>query len=278
MSGPPAFRRILVPLDGSRLALRILEPLERLVLDGPTELTLLRVVDPRSPVEHDRLPAAELAMQLQLGVVRERLGLGVRMRLELVRGAPAEEIVRYAQGTGQELVAMATHGRSGVERLLRGSVAEEVLRTCDVPLLLCNPRALDGGRSDARFRQLLVALDGSARSERVLPVVERVATAHQSHVRTLRVEVSPEPRQATRPRQPAALAGAVERLSAAGLEADASLTCGDVVVELLLASQQADLLAMATHGRSGASRWWFGSVTEEVLRQARCPLLVVRTA
>jgi nucleotide-binding universal stress UspA family protein len=274
VSGPPVFGRILVPLDGSRLALRILEPLERLVLEGPTELTLLRVVDPRSPVEHDRLPAAELAMQLQLRIVRERLGLDVRMRLELVRGDPAEEIVRYAQGTGQELVAMATHGRSGVGRLLRGSVAEEVLRTCDVPLLLCNPRALDDGRLDARFRRVLVALDGSARSERVLPVVERVATAHQSLVTTLRVEVSP----VSPPRQLAPSSGPVERLAAAGLEADALLACGDVVAELLEASQEADLLAMATHGRSGASRWWFGSVTEEVLRQARCPLLVVRAA
>jgi nucleotide-binding universal stress UspA family protein len=278
------FNKILVPLDGSSLALRILKPLGRLVRSSSTELTLLRVVEPRSEVDHDPLPAAELDMQVQRREVQARLGSEVDPRIQLVRGDPADEIVRYARETGQDLVAMSTHGRSGLDRLVNGSVAERVLHGCEVPLLLCSPRAFGASRVD-RFERILVALDGSERSERVLPLVERVAAAHGAEVKLLRVEPfvaseipSPALSDLWEPqRLEASLGRAVDRLQGAGLNAMASASYGDVPAELLRACDGADLLAITTHGRSGISRWWFGSVAEEVLRRARCPLLVVRT-
>ncbi len=266
------FARVLVPLDGSRLSLAIVEPLARLIEGTRVELTLLRVVDPRSSVAHDEMPAAELTMALQLAEVRARLGLRAWVRSSVVRGDPAEEIVRHARDA--ELVAMTTHGRSGVERLLRGSVAEEVLRTCDRPLLLCNPSAFER-RPEVRFERLLVALDGTDRSARVLPLVERVARVHHAHVKALHVE-PPAPCTAE---AVSGLSGAVGRLRTAGVDVEPVEARGPSVTdEILEAADEADLLAMATHGRSGVSRWWFGSVTEEVLRHAHCPLLVVRTA
>lgn len=260
--GPPVgrlFDRVLVPLDGSPLALGIVGVVTRLLRGTAAELTLLRVVGPRSAAQYDPMPGVELAMGRQLREVQERLSPGLTARLQLVRGDPAEEIVRCARESGHDLVAMSTHGRAGLERWLRGSVAEGVLRTCDLPLLLANPLGVEP-RPDARLAEVLVPLDGSARSARALPLAVRVADAHAARVTTLHVDEA---------------AGAHHP---DGLTADTRRAQGDVVETILRHAEHADLLVMATHGRSGASRWWTGSVTEEVLHRARRPLLVVRTA
>lgn len=258
---PPArrlFDRVLVPLDGSPLALGVLEVLERLLRGTTAELTLLRVVEPRSPAHSDPMPAAELVMRRQLGEVQERLGLGLTTHLQLVRGDPADEIARYARENGHDLVAMSTHARTGLDRLWRGSVAEGVLRTCDVPVLVANPLALQPA-PDARVAEVLVPLDGSERSTRALPLARRIAAAHGGHVRAVHVEEQ-------------AATGSHDALTA-----DTLRVRGDVVETILRLADQADLLVMATHGRSGVSRWWSGSVTEEVLHHAKRPLVVVRT-
>lgn len=278
------FEKILVPLDGSRLAARALTCVKRL-LSKDAELTLLRVVEP-SDAPHDRGPAVEAALLAQLERTREELGPDVRCVPQLLRGDPAEEIVRYARESGQDLVVMATHGRSGIERWVRGSVAERVLRTCEVPLLLCTPSALEP-RHDGPFRRILVPLDGSEVADRILPLVEEVARRHGSQVTLLRVEPLvitevPSPVLSGSLWDPAPLEQSLEprrqRLAAAGVHADARAVYGVVAAKILQAARDADLLAMTTHGRTGLARWWFGSVAEQVLRHAPCPLLVLRTA
>jgi nucleotide-binding universal stress UspA family protein len=279
------FQKILIPLDGSRLAARILQALKRLLDGSPSEVTLLRVVDPHNSSEHDRAPAAELAMRAQMKQLQETLGSHVRSRVQIVRGEPAEQINIYARETGQDLVAMATHGRTGVQRWVRGSVAERVLRSCEVPLLLCNPSALDEPGT-LPFRRIVVPLDGSDRALQVVPVVERVIRARPAQVTLLRVEPLvltevPSPAVEGMVWDPgpleASLAAPRERLAAAGATVDVQAVYGVVAAEILLAARGADLLAMTTHGRTGLPRWWFGSVAEQVLRHAPCPVLVVRT-
>lgn len=278
------FQKILVPLDGSRLAARVLGPVRRLLGPG-AQLTLLRVVEPQSEAEHDRAPAVEAAIKAQLVQTRELLGDGASIEAQVLRGDPADEIARYARDAGQDLVAMATHGRSGVERWVRGSVAERVLRACEVPLLLCNPFALEP-RDRGPFERVLVPLDGSPTSARIVPLVEQVARAHASRVTLLRVEPMiisevPSPVVSGSLWDPAPLESSLEpqraALAAAGVPVEARAAYGVVAAEVLRAAREADLLAMTTHGRSGVSRWWFGSVAEQVLRHAPCPLLVLRT-
>ena len=279
---PSPFTRILVPVDDSPLATRVGLPLQRLCSPGVTEVTLLRVVGPLAAGDDGQ---ARALLARQAAEVRERLGDETRVHTLVLRGDPAEEINRHARETRQELVAMATHGRSGAARWLRGSVAERVLRTSEVPLLLCNPHAL-AETVEHRFRQILVPMDGSYASECVLPAVERVAAAHDAQVTLLIVEpmvVSelPTPLLAGSLWDPVALELSlrpfVDRLERAGVRVDATAAYGVVAAEILRAAKSTDLLAMATHGRSGPSRWWFGSVAEQVLREASCPLLVART-
>ncbi len=138
--------RVLVALDGSEDAEAILPFLERLADPVDVEVILLRVVEPPSPGEAHAAagavaPYTPLLRQLEakeyLAEVAKRLGAkGLRVRTRLGLGAPAREIVDFAKADQADLIAMTTHGRGGLRRVLFGSVAEEVLRQAEIPVLL----------------------------------------------------------------------------------------------------------------------------------------------
>ena len=139
------YKRVLVPLDGSRLAEGIL-PLV-LLITGPLDLevVLVRVVPPIPPqtlegtgpfmvdVVATRL---EEAREYLAGVAANLRKRGVRVITEARTGEPVTELVAAAREPGADLIAMTTHGRSGFGRLLFGSVAEAVLRQAKVPVLM----------------------------------------------------------------------------------------------------------------------------------------------
>jgi nucleotide-binding universal stress UspA family protein len=141
------YERMLVPLDGSEVAETILPFAEQVAGPLDAEVVLLRVIEPPSPIElvasagvvaPDTFALREMDAKAYLSEVERRLskkGLRVRTRVAL-GGTPAEEILAAAKATGADLVAMATHGRSGVGRALLGSVAESVLRASRLPVLL----------------------------------------------------------------------------------------------------------------------------------------------
>ena len=137
--GGVMFRKILVPLDGSPVAEQILQKLAE-IADGDREVHLLRVANA------SQLPGVDPA-ELQVNVLREaeeylaaleaRLrGEGIRVESHVRYGHPAEEILEHIRHWNYDLVAMATHGRSGVSRLLMGSVTESVIRGATIPVLV----------------------------------------------------------------------------------------------------------------------------------------------
>jgi nucleotide-binding universal stress UspA family protein len=156
----PVVRRVLVPLDGSELAEQVLEPVLALGTGTRAEYTLLRVVNRMTPVSYD--PASgrvsglrkSLLGQLQeldrresararnyLERLAERLrarSLAVQTRVVL-HEQPAVAILDDAQQNAVDLIALATHGRGGLRRLLLGSVADKVLRGAATPVLVCRP-------------------------------------------------------------------------------------------------------------------------------------------
>jgi nucleotide-binding universal stress UspA family protein len=156
----PAFGRVLIPLDGSQLAEQILEPSVALASITQAEITLLRVVQQLTPVSYDpessRISGIRPALlkQLQdadrqereraedyLGQVAERL----RMRSFAVQTRvvshirPATAILDNVSAHGVDVIALATHGRGGLKRLLLGSVAEKVIRGATIPVLVYQP-------------------------------------------------------------------------------------------------------------------------------------------
>jgi len=140
------YTRVLVPLDGSELAEAILPFAEQVAGPLDAEVVLLRVVEPILPAEAiasagvvtpDSLALRELDGKRYLSQVERRLSKkALRVRTRVTLGPPAEAILATARTTGADLIAMATHGRSGLGRVLFGSVAEAVLRASPVPVLL----------------------------------------------------------------------------------------------------------------------------------------------
>lgn len=278
MTRSSPLRKFLVPLDGSQTSGQILEVIERLIARQD-----VGVVDLLSVVPAWESDDAVAAAQVALGEARSRLSeRGIPTAVHLLRGDAAEEILRLSQERQPDLVAMSTHGRSGVERWLRGSVAERVLRSSPAPLLLCNPRsALAAGQP---FRRILVPLDGSERAAGVLPLARAIATTYGSELVLIHVGplALPEEGGGLRPQLPEDLKRTLEparaALEAAGYAVRALGACGDPAHQILRAveSEGIDLVALSSHGRTGAARWWFGSVAEAVLRQCPVPVLVQR--
>lgn len=277
--------RVLLPLDGSALADRITTHLGGL-LARSGEVTLLGVVPARLlPAEY---PVGENPLTLarkHLGDKRDELaraGIAARARLEVGDDAAAK-ILDFARAHATTLIAMSTHGRTGAQRLLRGSVAERVLRHSTVPVLLANPLAL-AANEEIRFRKILIPYDGSERAAEVIPRVLELAKVHGSEViltYSIPLVVAMEPFTAPGPVMTTAdadalLARAHERFY--DVPVRRIVTEGDPATRILelVDREKVDLVAMTTHGRSGVGRWLFGSVAEQVTRHATCPLLVVR--
>ena len=144
------YRKILVPLDGSKLAECVLPHVEALAKGGQVqEVILARVHEPfqgftgaadvvMSGREITRIDSEQIAAAqeyLKEAVNKVRLD-GPKPRAELLTGPVAESIAEYASKNGVDLIVIATHGRSGVSRWVWGSIADRILRTSCVPVLM----------------------------------------------------------------------------------------------------------------------------------------------
>jgi nucleotide-binding universal stress UspA family protein len=304
---------ILVPLDGSPLAETILPHAQQLAQTTGSAITLLSVV-PVLPVtnpmagalgmepidEHDWETDVARAHDYLLGVAARLEADGLRVRAEAVEGVPAVAILAYAaRHPAVQTIAMATHGRSGPGRWVFGSVAEQVLHGAPIPLLLLRPQPGPRGPQTpaARpYRTLLVPLDGSSLAEQAL--TQAVTLATRAGAALLLVAAVPEPDTAvgrpgkeTQPRNRAAAARVAEatrlegylartaaHLRAQGVGAGTSLPAGPAAEAILHAAETggADLIVMASHGRSGLARLWLGSVAARVVQGATRPVLLIR--
>lgn len=277
--------KILVPLDGSELADGILKHVERLLGKEPAQVVLLRVLPP--PGQAEEIPGQfELerkAATAHLETVKLRLEeVGAKVTTVQREGDPAAEILFAVEEHKPDLVAMSSHGRSGVMRWIRGSVAERVLRSSPAPVLLITAKGLEG-QIEQRFRRILVPLDGTEHSAAVLPLVEHLARLHGAEVILARIEWE----GLNRPLLAAALAPEKvvesirpyrDRLAQHGIGVRAMASQGDSASQILdlAESEDVDLIAMTSHGRTGFVRALEGSVSEKVLRHCRRPLLVFR--
>ncbi len=288
-------KKILVPLDGSKLAESILARVDRILYATDAVVTLIAVL-PEVRAGSDAGPwrKAEREAEAYLAQLVSALEKkGARAVSQQLYGDPAEKILQAAEDGKSSLIAMSTHGRTGFARWVRGSVAERVLREARCPLLLTNPLDLDNQlrSSSEGFRKILVPLDGSARSAKILPLVKEFARFYDSGV-TILCTIGNYPAAAV-PQTMAVVYPDVlptesmikEELEPYRREIVAAKIPVEVRVQFGLPSEdilkvaeqeQSDLIAMTTHGRSGFSRWAFGSVAEQVIRHCRVPLLVSR--
>jgi nucleotide-binding universal stress UspA family protein len=299
------YTKLLIPLDGSKTAEKVL-PYARFVagaLKLPVEL--LAVVDIVEMATHisadqarylDTMIAESLRNSEQyLREVARTLPDGTKYTVE--KGKAEQVIIETAAADKGTLVTMATHGRSGMNRWLLGSVTEKVLRGGTNPMLLV--RATEEGKVDggATLKSIVVPLDGSELAEGVLPALVELAKTLKLAVVLFRAYNIPYSAYAggegyyavnyndllTAMRDEAVdyLEKKTEAVKKLGItEVSYVAKEGFAADEIIsLARQSPDnLIAMCTHGRSGVKRWMLGSVTETVVRHSGGPILVLRAA
>lgn len=287
------FRHILVPLDGSQQAERILPFAQALAAAPDTDLVLLRVIPPDDkPSDRDTSaghPTLRSEAMAYLTDVSERLLPASTDRM-VVEGESAHAILGAIAARGIDLIAMSTHGRSGIGRWIYGSVADAVLRHAAVPVLLASSTMqLTRWRTDRPLR-LMVSLDYSAVSEAVLEPACVLAATLKAELILLSVApllVTPEPYsglylaydpEQDRSERRAYLEGVAAKLRAQGLTVTVRDAFGLVDTEILGVAREegADLIALATHGNGGVTRLVMGSTATSIVQRAAVPVLIVR--
>lgn len=295
------FNRILVPLDGSRLAEQALPLAQAFAERLASTVVLFRAVIPMHEAVSPRGEAYSAAEQVDLlresarryldALCRERSAVSVEMQTRVHAGSPAAAILTFAENTHADLIVMVTHGRTGLRRWALGSVADKVLTGTQTPLLLV--RASDSPRESVRLNRILVPLDGSALAERALPPARQLALAFDADVHLFRawenplygveaypIGVSPEDYSETMSKATGDyLQQTAQELERAGLRVHCETGCGPAAEGILETAQkqEADLVVMCTHGRSGFSRWVLGSIADRVLHAAPVPVLLIRS-
>jgi nucleotide-binding universal stress UspA family protein len=142
------YKTILVPLDGSKRAEKILPYVEELASRCGAKLVLLEVIDPFSIVvgpegstytalEHHELERRTQDEESYLEKIKEGFGQkGIEAATRVVNGSVVQQILNTAQREGADLIALTSHGRTGLSRVFYGSVAAGVLHSVDRPLLV----------------------------------------------------------------------------------------------------------------------------------------------
>jgi nucleotide-binding universal stress UspA family protein len=280
--------RVLVPLDESPLAeealpwaavvARARHQAVHLVSVYPFEDQLweLAKIDPSSPLAH-----ARESLQRYLGQVSQSPELvGLLVTTEVRAGEAAAEIAEAAEEGDADMIVITTHGRGGFDASGRGSVADKLVRTARVPVLVVPP-----GAPKAALGSLAVTLDGSSDAERALTPARALADASAAQLHLLRV-IDPDLGWRLAEPELQALEEALRTAAEASLgevsqPGDvAAVVRGKVAGTIIEYTKEhsCDLLVMATHGRTGRLRLDLGSVADRVVRLADRPVLLVPAA
>lgn len=202
--------------------------------------------------------------------------------------APAESVVSYVEEHGVDLVVMGTHGRRGLQRLLIGSVAEEVLRTAPCPVLTV--RAAEDTAPAWNVSNILSPVDFSEASDTAVKYARELALTYGAQITLLHaveevmypsaygMEMADVPGPEVIDRVEAGLANmAREEIGYEHVTVDTSIGYAPSSILDYCEENDVDLIVIATHGRSGLERLLLGSVTERVVRRASVPVFVVKT-
>jgi nucleotide-binding universal stress UspA family protein len=300
------YTKMLIPLDGSKTAEQVLPYARYLAEKCKIPIELMAIIDmfefvahapPGTAPVYEKMVEGETARSAAYlrGIAATFGGMDVQCTVEKGR---AGEVIAGRNGAGSDvLIAMTTHGRSGLGRFMMGSVAEKVLRTARTTVLIVRADEAAKADGEVRFSTAIVPLDGSELAAAVLPKVAELAKTLGLEVILFRAYHMPYNAYADENYVPLAnydeiiseigeeakryLEAKAAELKRLGVEKVSSLTREGRSADEIIAlgrETQSSLIAMASHGRSGIQRWVLGSVAENVLRHAAGPVLVVHPA
>lgn len=284
------FEKILVPLDGSSVAESVLPYAKGLALKFDAEITLLGVYEPGATYTENLYGSY---LKTVSSIIKNDLGdLGLKdpkIKIEVVAGKPAAEILTYADKENIALIILARYGSSGESPGTIGSVALRVLRIASKPVLIIRHPADDTVKHNILITKILVPLDDSKVGEAALPYAEALAQKFEAELVLLNIV---EPAPSSRSDRSSAVYRArnkederialdyinnmTKSIKAKGLITSGMVLAGYPADAIIKYSEEhaIDLIAISTHGRSGDSRWAIGSVTDKILYHGTIPVIV----
>ncbi|HEV8124424.1 MAG TPA: universal stress protein [Gemmatimonadales bacterium] len=299
-----AFRSILVPLDGSTYSVQALALAEQFARKAGATVHLVLVHQraptwfnpPEVPVDMAAFDDAALQREVDYlaGVARRfAANSGLPVKHRVLDGDVPSAIEEFSMAQGVDLVVMTTHGHTGITRLWLGSTADKLIRRLRIPVLVVRP-VQDAAIVPPRIRRILVPLDGSRLSASILDQAGALARSHAAEL-VLAMIVEPLPPMVPPVPYPLSLPPVSEeariledqryldavriRMEDEGLQVETRVLMGRKVAKQITEvaiRESCDLIAMATHGAGGLDRLLMGSVTDQVVRRASIPVLVLR--
>ncbi len=286
------YERILVPLDGSKLAEQVFPMVVELAKTFGSEVVLVEVCEPE---ESEYGQACQLYINNEAEQLRKRLtGSAANVKTVVLSGKAAEQILNYAEKNSVSLIAISSHGRSGIAPWSLGGTANKVLQRVGIPLIVVRAKEMtDGPAKAGLFNHVLIPLDGSERGATVLPYVTELAKKLKCEVTLLQV-VEPGKHVHTIggldyiPYKDRDINSAktnaqtyLDEISSKFIGTKAAVRSevrvGDSAREITrLASETIpSLIAMSSHGHSGFEFWSHGSVTGKILQASKQSLMFV---
>lgn len=295
-------RRILVPLDGSRLAETALPYALSCAQATDSRIILVHVLPATNGDESEgrtvdpldwRLRKLEATMYLE--EMSERFGgAGVEAESVLLMGEAAERIVEFARERDVDLIVMSSHGQTGLSSWNVSSVVQKVLLTTHTSMMVIPAyHARDASFDRLRLRRIAVPLDGSQRAECVVPIVKAIVEAHGAQAALVTAVARPEMvRRAPLSAEDRALADKIVARNRAAAEkylaqlktrlgGDASshlLVSSDVTESLheFVRDHEVDLVVFSAHGSSGNRKRRYGSIVTNFIAYGSAPLLIIQ--
>jgi len=295
------FKRLLVPLDGSRLAESALPAAAYLAQNLAIPVTLVHVLERNAPAEihgehhlTDKDEAYTYLNEVASRAFPSEVDVERHVHTSEVSDV-AFSIERHVVELNSDLVVMCTHGRSGVHNFLFGSIAQQVIALGKTPVLLIQPSLSDTNKNFS-CQRILVPLDGNPDHEQALPLVAELAHACSSSIHLVMVvptlgTLSGE-KAATARLLPGATSALLD-LTQEGAEkylqqhiselkdqeivVTAEVARGDPIAVIVRTQREMnpDLIALGTHGKTGTDAFWSGSLTPKIASRTNIPLLLV---
>ena len=301
-------RHILCPIDFSEYSRRALDHALAIARWYESTVTVLHVFSPvpavafsPGPVVFEPMVFTPVAREQLLAETKtfadKEAARGITIDAAVRAGTPAAEIVEEAVTISADLLVMGTHGRSGFNRLLLGSVAERVLRKASCPVMTVPGQLPDAiPAAPVLYKRILCPVDFSASSLHALKYATSLAQEADGQLTVLHVveHIFENYRSAASvvdrsgmtigdflKERGERLCRRLQKLAASAPEfcrVESLLSYGKPWREVLrvAAERQSDLIVMGVQGRGTADRFFFGSTTQHVAREAPCPVLTLR--
>jgi nucleotide-binding universal stress UspA family protein len=281
--------RVLVPLDGSKVAEQVFPAVTELASALDLEVVIAGVCELEEKEEGQtcRLYINDKTEQLEGRLA----GSAATVKTVVLFGKPAEQILSYAEVEKVDLIIMSSHGRSGIMPWSLGSTVDKVFKKAGIPLIVV--RAKEPPEEARLFSRIVVPLDGSEKSTAVLPYIRELANVLPCevfpvqvveagrHVRTIGgldyVRFIERDISSTKAAVKKYLEGVCIDLALTKAKVNCEVRVGDPAREILKFADEkgCTLIAISSHGHHGIEAWALGSVTSKIVEVSKQPVWLV---